>query len=61
VIDYRVEDLVRVPVRKPFTDRMRFDNDFAECPFHTSDGDKTLHLERKPDVRKARDRVPGKT
>jgi 5S rRNA maturation endonuclease (ribonuclease M5) len=48
-VNPEIQELKRSVGRKPFTDRMRFNNDFAKCPFHTGDGDKTLHLERKPD------------
>lgn len=34
--------------RKPFDDRLTFENDFAKCPFHDGQN-KTLHLYRMPD------------
>lgn len=41
-----IQELKRNVGRKPFDARLRFDRDFAKCPFHQGDG-KTLHLERK--------------
>jgi len=39
-----IEELKKSVGRKPFDERVRFVNDFAKCPFHSGDGDKTLHL-----------------
>lgn len=45
-----LDALKRKVGRTPFDQRVRFVNDFAPCPFHHGDGEKSMHLVQKDDA-----------
>ena len=44
-----IESLKRSVGRRPFDQRLTFKADYAKCPFHEGDSDKSLHLKKYPD------------
>ena len=43
-----IETLKRSVGRRPFDQRVTFRDDFCACPFHSGEGNKSMHLQEKP-------------